>query len=233
MNSVKIYEGPSMLDGKPIVVFLSGLGGSRNRKTGDAVQMWIMRSDIEPHEAVKTGADVSVCGDCVHRPMLYKDAEQSPCYVKTFQAPLSIYRAWLRGTVKSVTLNEACMLVDGRVLRLGAYGDPAAVPREAIDALCSWAGDILGYTHQWKDTRFDWLKAYCMASVDNAVEHIKARAMGWRSFFVIPRGLEIKPERTVQCPASKEMGAKTSCIACRACGGLSAKAKVDIAINAH
>ena len=51
-----LYEGASVLDGKPIVV-LATLETS-NAKTGAMVQTWILRSDVEPHQAVKTGDDV-------------------------------------------------------------------------------------------------------------------------------------------------------------------------------
>ena len=82
-----IYKGPSLIDGSPIIAIATL--NSSNSKTGAMVQTWIMRSDIEPHHAIKTGADISVCGDCPHRP-----ANNGSCYVLTFQAPLSIYRAF-------------------------------------------------------------------------------------------------------------------------------------------
>jgi hypothetical protein len=46
------------------------------------------------------------------------------------------------------------------------------------------------------------------------------------------KGDRLNP-REISCPASVEAGAKTSCSACKACGGTSAKAKIDIAIIAH
>jgi ABC-type polar amino acid transport system ATPase subunit len=59
-----------------------------------------------------------------------------------------------------------------------------------------------------------------------------ARAMGWRSFRV--RAAESPTlQGEVICPASKEAGQKTTCEACKACGGLSAKARADIVIMAH
>jgi hypothetical protein len=58
-------------------------------------------------------------------------------------------------------------------------------------------------------------------------------ARGWRYFRVSAKGDAAKLEREVSCPASKEMGAKTTCSACRACGGLMARAKASIVIQAH
>ena len=60
-----IYNGPSMLDGKPIIVV--GIITSNNAKTGNMLQTHIIRSDINPVTASKTGGDYSICGDCVHK----------------------------------------------------------------------------------------------------------------------------------------------------------------------
>ena len=60
-----LYEGASLLDGKPIVVI--GIPKSSNSKTGGMFQTIIMRSDIDPITASRLGEDFSVCGDCVHR----------------------------------------------------------------------------------------------------------------------------------------------------------------------
>jgi hypothetical protein len=63
LNTIKVWEGPSELDGAPIMLLLTGLAkSSKNAKTGDLLQTWILRSDVAPHVAVKTGQDSSVCG---------------------------------------------------------------------------------------------------------------------------------------------------------------------------
>lgn len=70
-NGAILYEGPSVLDGAPIVAVLTGLKDkSKNPKTGPMLQVWIMRSDIAPHLAQQSGQDDSVCGDCPLRPLL-------------------------------------------------------------------------------------------------------------------------------------------------------------------
>jgi hypothetical protein len=74
-NGVIIYEGPSVIDGAPIVAIATGFKSpSSNDKTGTMIQVWILRADIAPHEAQKTGADESICGDCPMRPLLVKMA---------------------------------------------------------------------------------------------------------------------------------------------------------------
>ena len=61
-NTVCIY------DQDDIVVLLSGLKTpSKNIKTGPMLQTIIIRSDIHPTEALKSGQDEKVCGDCIHR----------------------------------------------------------------------------------------------------------------------------------------------------------------------
>ena len=60
-TSFIIYSGPSELDGAPIIVVATF--ASKNSKTGDMVQVWIMRADIAPHLAKHSGADSSICGD--------------------------------------------------------------------------------------------------------------------------------------------------------------------------
>ena len=69
-----LWEGASQIDGAPIVCIATGLKRkTKNKKLSDSdrkgmIQTWIMRTDIAPHVAIKSGADESVCGGCIHRP---------------------------------------------------------------------------------------------------------------------------------------------------------------------
>ena len=65
MAGFVFYRGKSPIDGAPIVAIATL--ESKNGKTGDMVQTWILREDISPLMAIKTGADRSICGNCVHR----------------------------------------------------------------------------------------------------------------------------------------------------------------------
>jgi hypothetical protein len=65
MKSGIIYKGPSLLDGKPIVVIATF--SKRNTKTGEVVQTYILVDGMNPLDASKTGADFSICGDCAMR----------------------------------------------------------------------------------------------------------------------------------------------------------------------
>lgn len=227
INGAIIYRGPSMLDGAPIVVVVTGLAkSSRNEKTGDMLQTWIIRDDINPIEAAKTGQDETVCGDCVHRPI-----NGGSCYVKLFQAPLNIFRSAHRGIYPTVTdLDAIAALGVNRVVRLGSYGDPAAVPVNVWQALTAHASAWTGYTHQWRNAPH--LMALCMASADSVAEHVMAKAMGWRTFRVRTATEAVMAKEFI-CPASKEAGNKTDCASCKACMGTSAKAKASPVIIAH
>jgi len=213
-NGVVVYEGPSALDGAPIAVILTGLAdGSNNVKTGAMVQSWIIRTDVEPHVALREGLDVSICGDCVHRSTA--SGGKGTCYVTVFQAPLSIFRAFHRGIYPRVSVGEAAALVSatGRAFRAGSYGDPAAAPI-AWDTLCAAAPSWTGYTHQWRRPEFAHLAAVLMASCDNVGDVSDAWALGWATFRVAALGDGERMRGEARCPASREAGFKVTCATC-------------------
>jgi hypothetical protein len=229
-----LWRGCSELDSAPIVVIATGLGarGSRNAKTGAGmVQLYILRADQSPIDAARTGADASICGDCRHRGTADGAAVKGrTCYVNLAHGPRMAYLMATTARYDHVDLETAAEILRGRVVRLGAYGDPAAVPFSVWQALLTHASAWTGYTHQW--ARYPELAAYCMASVDTPSERAQARMLGFRTFRVRAAGQSVDP-REVVCPASKEAGHKTTCDACRACGGNLARARADIVIAAH
>lgn len=232
-----LYSGPSMIDGAPIVAIATGLSGkgSANAKTGAMVQVWIIRADMDPITASRIGADASVCGDCPHRgeadPAKTSGwARGRSCYVNLVQAPRSVFATFRRGGYRPIALDAFADAVRGRGLRLGAYGDPAAVPFHIWQAVCPAAAFVNGYTHQWR--RFPELAAWCMASADSEADRAAARVLGFRVFRV-RTAEEAVADREVICPASEEAGKRTVCASCKACGGHSAKARADIVIMAH
>jgi hypothetical protein len=134
MNHGIIYKGPSLLDGKPIVVI--GTYSKRNSKTGAVLQTYILCDDgLDPLEASKTGADFSICGDCIMRGTpttdpKRKQAEKRTCYVNLGQGVLIVYRSYIKGIYQPVPPR---MLGYNRFVRVGTYGDPAAAPQEVWD----------------------------------------------------------------------------------------------------
>jgi hypothetical protein len=231
-NGIVLYEGPSMLDGAPIVVIATNIEkASRNEKTGNMVQTWILRSDLSPVEAVKSGQDASICGACQHRGE--GNGKGRSCYVNVFQAPLNIWKTWDRDSYpKALSLDDARKAGKGRMVRLGAYGDPAAVPSEIWEALTAEAKGWTGYTHQWRDPVASDLRRFCMASADSAEERQEAKDAGWRTFRV-RSDVEALGKREIACPASDEGGNRTACEKCGLCAGLTRWAAKDIAIIVH
>jgi hypothetical protein len=238
-NSIVVYDGPSIIDGRPIVVILTGLASSsENSKTGDLVQSFVIRSDVSPTDALKTGADASICGQCPHRPLIARILERaglpwSPCYVNVGQSVLSVYRAYRRGSYPvATTIGQMRALLRGRRLRLGTYGDPAAAPVQLWALLVSLADGHVGYTHQWQSVGFDvtsWAPLV-MASADNDAEAAQATNMGMR-YFRVSIGVDKGPLE-VTCPASAEGGRKAQCSDCLLCSGTSKQAR-SIVIADH
>ena len=221
-----IYDGPSMIDGERIVAIVTGLTGSRNTKTGKMVQTYIIRPDMSPLEAVRKGKDVSICGSCIHRGD--GTGEGRSCYVTLIHGPRVVYDALSRGVYPSATPADVAEIVAGRMVRLGTYGDPAAVPLAVWQALVSKAAGHTGYTHRFRDIGPAWSRLV-MASADTPKDADDAHALGYRTFRV---GSE-PVGREVLCPASEQAGKKTTCMDCRACMGTAGKARASIYIPAH
>jgi hypothetical protein len=220
-----IYEGPSLLDGAPIVAIATMK--TTNRKTGDMVQTWILRADQSPIDASKAGADASVCGDCKHR-----WHTGGACYVNIGQGPGAIWRAYHAGRYASAWgAFELHAIGKGRRVRLGAYGDPAAVPVAVWLNLTDGAIGHTGYTHQWRNPIAAPLRNLCMASVDSAAEWEEAQRDGWRTFRVTGPA-EIFEPGEIEC-ASDARG--ISCADCLACDGATTgrPEQASIAITIH
>jgi hypothetical protein len=224
-----IYEGPSMLDAQPI--FVAAIWNSSNRKTGDLMQTYIMRSDINPLDASKYGEDYSICGDCGHRgdptldPMR-KVAARRACYVNLGQGPLIVWKQYEKGVYRlQDTQQYRRELGLHQKVRIGTYGDAAAVPAYVWKDLLHNAKGWTGYTHNGADPE------YCMISADNLEVAQRAWSKGYRTFRILKAASERKPNE-VLCPASAEAGFKTTCAHCMLCAGTSTQAK-SVAIVAH
>lgn len=214
-----VYDGPSMLNGAPIVAIVTGK--TRNRKTGAMPQVWILPRETAPHTAVKSGDDESVCGDCKHR--------GTSCYVLVHNAPLSVWRAFHRGTYGSAAAStqEIRHRLMGLPVRMSAYGDAAALPLEVVEACLDGAHGHTGYTHQWRHAFH--LAPWLMASVDSPAEAIAARMLGWRTFRVRHKGAPLQA-REIECLAES---AGITCAQCGLCSGNARPGKRHISIEVH
>lgn len=221
-----LWRGASRLDGSLIVVIMTGLGRpSQNIKTGPMAQVWILVESQHPSEVVAKGRDGAICGTCPHRSK--PSGGWGSCYVRTDQAPAGVWKAYHRGLYVEATSAAARRRIGaGLSIRIGAYGDPAAVPLQVWHDLLAEAQNHVGYTHAW--ARRPGLRSILMASVDSPEEAAEAQRRGWRTFRVAPQHAVPSPEEIV-CPATTR---DVTCHQCRLCGGASRPAR-SIMIEVH
>jgi hypothetical protein len=232
-----IDKGFSPIDGKPYVAILTL--SSNNRKTGNMAQVWILRDDISPVEALITGGDYSICGNCPHRRQA--NGKRS-CYVNVGQAPNSIWKAYKRGVYKSLDYvgcqnlpmnglfySQIESILKGRRIRWGAYGDPSIINSQVVNLFNSYADGHTGYTHQWRNEFASAYKGVFQASCDSFMDYMDASTDGWKCFLVVDkRGKSLAPSQAKICPATID-NSQAQCMTCKLCDG----AKTDIFVEAH
>lgn len=212
---------------KHVAVIATGFATkSANRKTGNMVQIWIIRTDISPVAAVKTGQDEAICFNCIHRGDLATGRKRS-CYVNVGQAPNGVYKAYRNNKYPFLPMSQYEHFFSGRAVRFGAYGDPAAIPEIIVRRISGHAKRHTGYTHQWQSA--EWLKPYVMASCDSPAQFLQATHHGWRSFRV-SRDLVAQPSE-ILCPASAEAGNRTQCASCGLCNGAGTTKNIFIPVH--
>jgi hypothetical protein len=206
-----IYRGPSAYD--PSTTIRAVLtADSANAKTGSMAQLFILHDSVPPHVAQRTTDDAAVCGLCPLRPAL-----GGGCYVVTFQGPLSTWRATANLPVAGAAIISALVRKAGSV-RLGAYGDPAALPPYVIAHLVRLAnGRVTGYTHGHKLLGYsgiEHLRTSCMASCETEDQAERAHGYGWRTFRATSPGARNLPSE-ITCPAETRGALCKDCLLCR------------------
>jgi len=184
---------------------------SDNRKTGDMIQIWILVRSVSPTEAIRTGLDRIICGNCMHRghEVDGRFGVERTCYVNAGQAPLGIWRAWKAGNYPPLRSLES---FTGRQVRFGAYGDPIHIPLSLALAIAGVASGHTGYTHQWRKPSLQAWRSLLMASVDSIAELVIARSLGWSTFRV---GSEASVGESL-CASDRD---GTPCAVCLLCAG--------------
>ena len=231
-NSGIIYQGRSLIDGAPIVVIATY--SNRNTKTGAMVQTYILRSDIDPRDANKSGADYSICGNCPHKGTPTdnpnkKLADDRLCYVVIGQGPTAVFKSFKRRVYGDMQgHSKTAELGRGRMVRLGTYGDPAAVPSYIWDSLLSDSAGHTAYSHQSGIKSADVRPDLFMISADNEAQARAAWDSGARTFRIVSDYSELVSGKEIACPADTK---GIECQACGLCKGAS-KAK-SIAIVVH
>lgn len=178
------------------------------------IQTWILVEDAHPLIARRDGRDTTVCGTC---PL----ASGQGCYVNLAWAPAALYRQ-LPGMPEFDG-----HLPRNRPVRLGAYGDPAAVPIDVWRDLLTdcWTA----FTHLWREPRVQPFREFCMASTEDTASTREAQEKGWRTFRLRPCGTPLLPgelecvERTHGIP----------CEACLLCRGKRLPGARHVSIETH
>lgn len=192
---------------------------SRNRKTDDMVQTWMILRDIHPALAVQTGLDSWICLDCKYR-------NGNGCYV-SLRPVIQVWRAYHAGRYPTVRPETAAELCRDRAVRLGSYAEVIVAPYETVAPIVRYASKWTGYTHGWQYCDRRW-RQLLMASCDTPLEYAKAQADGWRAFIAGP-SVNQKPASAILCPASAEAGHRTTCASCGLCSGLGVPVKLQAA----
>lgn len=227
MNSFLLYSGPAARPYRgdvTVVVFLS----ESNPKTGPCIAVAILPGDgRDAAQARARGEDLSACGSCTLRSLA--SGGKGGCYVSgpaLMGYAGSASAAWRRADPFAMPEAPA-----GLPMRLGAYGDPAAVPSEVLARLESWHdGMAWGYTHGWRHSAAQHLRASCMASCETNADTIEARAKGWRVYQIVSAAPgAVEASGLAECESAQGV----ACSDCGACAGDAARADAGRAIVVH
>jgi hypothetical protein len=220
MNSTLIAKVKSAYDKKEILVTLTKK--STNTKTGDIPQVNVLVANEKPTDALKSGADYSICGDCPLRPINHKanKIEDQPCYVNCGFGPNAIYKTKdkLQPTGK----------VFYKTIRHGSYGDPFAAGKKVNAKIRGLAKLVLAYTHAWH--KASYLSDFCMASVHSIKEKIEANKLGFRTFRTVKHACYELAKDEIVCPNFTK---SVTCKDCGLCGGNQTANAKNIVIPIH
>ncbi len=211
-STLVLYKGISLLDNEtPIMVVMSCFDkDSANTKTGSTIQLYILPVHESPKDTYFSGSR-AVCGDCKYN-------GNNGCYVRWSHLK-SLWNSARNQPV--IPMKHAKEFVKGLRVRVGAAGDPAAVPFSFWNTLLSSCENHTGYTHQWNKDEFSSLSSLFVASTDSKEETKEANKRGWSTFEVIDN--EEPSENSILCLATDETKSKDglpfSCASCMLCNG--------------
>jgi len=206
----------------PITIIVNGFTRpSGNKKTGPMIQTYFTPSNIHPVDAIKTGTDDAVCFRCPQ-----KHSTGGGCYVGFYSLisiPTAIDRALSISADQATASHLWRNLLEGRSIRLGAWGDPAAVSKNIILPIATATPMRTGYTHF--PSKAPHLRGLVQASCESPKQAHALQADGWRTFRA-----SRSPETTltadeILCP---HYTTGIQCIACGLCDGHSANVVAPI-----
>ena len=237
MNSSIIDTVKSAYD-KNVDILITFTKKSVNIKTGDIPQVNMLLADEKPTDALKSGSDFAICGNCELRPINHKEKPiaELPCYVNCGFGPNAIHR-----------IKDKLLETDKQVwpiIRHGAYGDPFAAGKKVNDKIRAKAKKVIAYTHAWQLKGASYLAEFCMASVHSIKGKIEANKKGFRTFRTVKYACSILADDEIVCPnfttgPSKNLDIPTEhkkalqCKDCGLCDGNQSKTAKNIVIPIH
>ena len=229
-TSAIIWRGGSLIDGGNVAAIISGMfTPSANDKTGAMAQLTIIKTDEDPIAAMHSGGDFSICGNCKFRKNPTTGARR--CYVNLGQSILKQYQTLSNAKYPTISPHDASLIcrANRKNIRLGAYGDMAAIPQHVIRELLAAAGTrSTAYSHQWREDYFDpSVLNVAMASVDSIDEvlELRRRFPNARHYRTAENYNDLMPDE-IPCPSkNRTTGERVlQCDDCLLCDG-SLKAK--------
>lgn len=217
--TLTLWAGPSQLDGSPIMLAAHTVRtSSKNRKTGDMLQLSILRADVAPVDAWRAGADGAVCPDaCAHRSRPRGGA--GTCYVN--KARLTAAHAAAVRELRAGRVGFPVGLFTGAQVRCGMEGDPAAVPLKVWARVLAGTKRHTGYTAAWATLPPEWAALF-MASCATPADAARAEAMGWRPFVASRSAAD---DVAYAAAGLRPCPADTVGLSCERCGGCDGTAR--------
>lgn len=210
VSGAVLYEGPSRINGEPIAAVM--VYDSGNKKTGDIPQVWLFQPGVHPYQARVGGSDVAVCGGCIL-------AKNRGCYVQ-WTTLKAVTESYSKGNYGDIDHARWWFRRNSpNAVRIGAYGDPVAVPLEVWERLAELPPrpTILGYTQMWRSPLAKGYQKFCMASTKSPQEYADAKRLGWRSYRVaLPQDTTLAQGQQ-WCPET--LSDEDTCKGCRMCSG--------------
>jgi hypothetical protein len=179
---------------------------------------------VKPTDAVKTGQDKAICGNCTLRKS--NTQEKLNCYVNDGFGPNAIFKAIERNSIKT----DTSKIKIAKIQRHGSKGDAACLSKEENMTILKLAKKTLNYTHAWSDKKQNYLKQFSMASVHSKEEAIEAQKLGFKTFRILDTACEkLLPNEIVCYNFTKGI----QCVKCQICCGHQTKGQKSVAIPKH
>jgi hypothetical protein len=170
----------------------------------------------------------AVCFDCPFRGYLKCYTHKYEQYSGILSSLRSISIEFKEKEIPSLedVWDKVMKMSKDRYIRFGTYGEPSLIPIDMVSNMIDLSKSHTGYTHQW--AKKPEYHRFFMASTHSIGQSNMAMKLGYRSFIVTDE----ESKDAIQCPASKEMGYRSTCEKCGLCSGMR-KGKKHVKILNH